>query len=535
MGQFAQHCRVGAEVLAPFIYETALKATLLLILAAIITSVCQRQSASFRHQIWLFAVLGVLALPMVSFSFPGWRILPNWSALPEKKPVSIQVEKKFARGNSITSNASKGLSSSAPIDRRTVQEQILFYSAAIWAAGAILVSIRLAASILMLRLSIRRARPATDVSLIELFEAECASLNLRNICLRVDDRRRVPFVCGIWRPSLIVPASSTTWAATELTAVLRHELVHIKRRDTLTLALCSAASVVYWFNPLLWFAVRELNIEAEKSCDDYVLRTEIDRADYATQLVTASWFAQESDLPALAITRRSQLERRVRAALEPNLARSGITFVSQVTTASCALLVVFPLALAQPQKPGDRGVTLKTRHPATHEPSRVTKFPSFEPHVAIELHANGTSSLTLDQFNLPEVSRTLSRIADRNPRSLVLIRHTGQTNHAAVIHAARLCREAGLRCTFVSNFTSDTSPQLPPEFQALPSKARLVSLNVDAAGRFGLRAHGFSKSELIAALDELRFPVSRVVIGSRDLFREFSNVQSAARAIAMAQ
>jgi biopolymer transport protein ExbD len=200
------------------------------------------------------------------------------------------------------------------------------------------------------------------------------------------------------------------------------------------------------------------------------------------------------------------------------------------------LLVALPLALAQPQSPLDPAFTPFAKASVdAHQPAGAPITLPIEPHVAIEFHANGSSSLTLDQFNSPAVSRTLAQIAVRKPRSLVLIRHTGQTNHVAVVNAARLCRDAGLRCTFVSNFSSDTSPQLPPEFRALPSKTRLVSLNVDAAGKFALRAYGFSKADLLATLAELQSPASRVVVGSREFFREFSSVQLAARAIATGQ
>jgi beta-lactamase regulating signal transducer with metallopeptidase domain/biopolymer transport protein ExbD len=536
MEQFAQFCRVSAESLAPLIFDTTIKATLLLFLAVIITNLCARNSASLRHQIWLLAVVGVLLLPIISLSLPAWRILPGWPVLRMEVPTPMLPTDDlkpslYAAATVAKEPASPG--SSAP---PSVGKRIVFYSTAIWAAGAVLVFIRLATGVVLLRLSIRRTQPATEPFIIHAFEAECAKLNLHDISLRIDHRRRVPFVCGFFRPSVILPANCTTWTESELKAVLRHELAHIKRRDIVALALCSLACILHWFNPLLWFAIRELHIEAEQSCDDSVLSTDIDQADYATQLVTASWFAQESDMPSLAITRRSQLERRVRSALESKRSRSGISVVEQLVTASFALLIIPPLALAQPHHQANQVLTqVEAALPISPRASKATEALSFTAHIAIEFQADGTISLTLDQFNLPDVSRALSQIADRKPRSLVFIRHTGRTNHAAVVHAARLCRKAGLRCTFVSNFTDDPSPQLPPEFQALPSKARLVSLNVDSAGKFALRAHGFSNADLLATLAELRLPASRVVMGSKDLFREFANMQLAVRALAAEQ
>jgi beta-lactamase regulating signal transducer with metallopeptidase domain len=42
---------------------------------------------------------------------------------------------------------------------------------------------------------------------------------------------------------------------------------------------------VYWFHPLVWMAWRQLALEAERSCDDAVLRRS-EGTVYADQLVT---------------------------------------------------------------------------------------------------------------------------------------------------------------------------------------------------------------------------------------------------------
>ena len=42
---------------------------------------------------------------------------------------------------------------------------------------------------------------------------------------------------------------------------------------------------VYWFNPLLWFAVRRMQAEAERACDDHVLNAGYQSTDYAQHLL----------------------------------------------------------------------------------------------------------------------------------------------------------------------------------------------------------------------------------------------------------
>ena len=54
--------------------SVALKATLLLALAAIIDcTVLRRASAAARHQVWTFTVIGVLVLPALVWTLPSWR------------------------------------------------------------------------------------------------------------------------------------------------------------------------------------------------------------------------------------------------------------------------------------------------------------------------------------------------------------------------------------------------------------------------------------------------------------------------------
>src|SRR6185312_12012733 len=123
------------------------------------------------------------------------------------------------------------------------------------------------------------------------------------------------------------------------------------RRDALTQLLASVATAIYWFNPLIWLVARAMRAERERACDDYVLAYGTAASDYAHELLEiVSSLVRPQPAAALAMARRSQLEGRVLALLNPRVPHAVLT------RKTCTLLVVtifaaaFPLAAAQLQE-----------------------------------------------------------------------------------------------------------------------------------------------------------------------------------------
>ncbi len=77
-----------------------------------------------------------------------------------------------------------------------------------------------------------------------------------------------PAVCGIWRPVLFLPrAYLDTLTREEARHVLLHELAHLKRGDLWLHAATMTLQIVYWFNPLLALARRQIQHVREICCD----------------------------------------------------------------------------------------------------------------------------------------------------------------------------------------------------------------------------------------------------------------------------
>lgn len=80
-----------------------------------------------------------------------------------------------------------------------------------------------------------------------------------------------PFVIGFFRTTLCLPRDlieSNDWAT--LKPILLHELVHLRRRDTLASQIQLVATCVWWFHPLIRWASRRLTQAVEYSVDHEV-------------------------------------------------------------------------------------------------------------------------------------------------------------------------------------------------------------------------------------------------------------------------
>src|SRR5215471_13694169 len=156
----------------------------------------------------------------------------------------------------------------------------------------------------------------------------------------------VPVAVGLWqvRPVIIFPPDAPTWSEDDVQRALAHELEHVQRRDWVTLCLARAICAVYWFHPLVWIANRQLCVNAERACDDAVLR-DSQAFGYADQLVAlAERSLAQTRRPLLAMANRGDLSTRVRAVLNIHQQRGPAGLRVRIAVASAAIILVGLLA-----------------------------------------------------------------------------------------------------------------------------------------------------------------------------------------------
>lgn len=95
----------------------------------------------------------------------------------------------------------------------------------------------------------------------------------RSVQIRQSDRIKSPMTYGVFRPVILLPKKTDWTDEVRLKVILTHEFVHIRRFDTLTKLLLTAAVCVHWFNPFVWVMYVLANRDIELSCDETVVRT----------------------------------------------------------------------------------------------------------------------------------------------------------------------------------------------------------------------------------------------------------------------
>src|SRR4030095_4957419 len=210
---------------------------------------------------------------------------------------------------------------------------------AIWGAGMLLCVLPVLAGTWHLR-SLRRSSSVCTrgEALLHRLSGE-AGLPL-SIAVRVHESIPGPMTYGTLRPVILLPLDAESWSDDELSRAMIHELDHVRRGDCLRQDMARIAGGVHWFHPLVWMAWRRLSLEAERACDDAVLRRS-EATAYAHQLVLlAERLASTATPPLLAMAACRDLSTRVRAVLDGAQARGRAGALPVATAIVAAALFI---------------------------------------------------------------------------------------------------------------------------------------------------------------------------------------------------
>jgi hypothetical protein len=117
----------------------------------------------------------------------------------------------------------------------------------------------------------RWSEAASDAHTLRLFDSVMYEMGIsKPVGLYVCSCVSTPMLVGLARPRILL--SALDFDDDELSYILRHELVHFKRRDLYYKCLTLAVSTLHWFNPIIYLAARAIDSLCEISCDAEVVK-----------------------------------------------------------------------------------------------------------------------------------------------------------------------------------------------------------------------------------------------------------------------
>jgi beta-lactamase regulating signal transducer with metallopeptidase domain/major membrane immunogen (membrane-anchored lipoprotein) len=351
--------------------DASWKGVVLLLTALLLSLLLRRAAAATRHLVWSLALIGLLALPLLSFILPTWNV----PIVPQVVPSAPRLERsitpipeyrlpKSPSQKMLVSNGKTWtVSTSYSSQPATVRRQSNWLTALsswtlptwaflIWLNGAVIVSARWLLGWLSVKMLSRRSHEILDDDWNDLSENICAALNLKQpVKLQRAEVSAVPMTWGLLNPVVLLPDEADEWPEERRRVVLMHELAHVKRGDLFAQIVAQITCALYWFNPLAWMAARRLRVEREQACDDAVLNAGTKASEYANhilEILRALRPAKCSPSAAVAMAQCSQIEGRLRAILNPNLRRGAMRPIGEILMGAAVACVVLPLAAISP-------------------------------------------------------------------------------------------------------------------------------------------------------------------------------------------
>jgi uncharacterized protein (TIGR03435 family) len=265
------------------------QSTLFAAAAGLLTLALRKNRARVRQGVWLAASAKFL-IPLSVLTLAG-EYIPVHTTLKEKYVVLAAAREI---GEPFEARATATNPAPAPPESSDLFPALLFGA---WISGVACLSYLWITGWLRVRAAVR-AGTAVDLGLAIRTVASAAAT--------------APGVFGIFSPTLLLPEGIVKhMTPAQLTAVVTHELCHVRNRDNLAAAFQMAVETIFWFHPLVWWIGKRMIAEREFACDEEVLLMGTEPKAYAEGILQICGLYLESPLPCISGATGANLRKRI--------------------------------------------------------------------------------------------------------------------------------------------------------------------------------------------------------------------------------
>ena len=245
-------------------------------------------SSRMQYNLWLL-LLGLLAVPFMPFRLVSFPQIFSWLSSVRNSSAShadVGTNNVMNTDLSGTTNWMNDFALSVNHDTSSVTGYILL---SIWIVGMLAMMIFVIKSSLRLRTIKKSALPLQNSRVRRLYNKCLNEMKItRNIPVYSTAFLKSPIIVGFLKPCIYLPIHLISdYHESEMRYMLLHELQHYRHKDAIANYLMNFAGVLYWFNPFVWFALREMRNDREVACDTSVLKMleEDDYENYGNTLI----------------------------------------------------------------------------------------------------------------------------------------------------------------------------------------------------------------------------------------------------------
>lgn len=251
-------------------------------------------TSRMQYNLWYFLLVLLLTpfFPVQSKQFPD---LFSWLNHMITSPAFQTVQNKTVNSPATPSTTSDWMNEFTISVNSSTPTIIRCILLCVWIAGMFVMFVLALKSSLQLRSLKQSALPLQNATIYKLYK-QCLSemkLTRTNIPIYSTAFLKTPIITGIFKPGIYMPIHLISdYHETDVRYILLHELQHYKHKDSLANYLMILTAILYWFNPIIWYALKEMRNDREIACDTSVLKM-LDECDYEKYGNTLINFAEK--------------------------------------------------------------------------------------------------------------------------------------------------------------------------------------------------------------------------------------------------
>lgn len=249
----------------------SITATYIAIIIILIRGIFMRKAPKiFSYVLWSILLFRLISPFTISSSLSLMNIISppviNNAMEYVNRDIGLMKIPKIDTGIDIINNIiNPTLPAATPASSVNPMQVLLFLVSFVWMTGIV---------VFIIYSIISYIKVLTNVNTATLYKSTIiddvkTKLNMKkNISVYESDKIESPFVCGFIIPKVYLPINIK---ANEITYILMHEFIHIKRFDYIIKIFSYLLLTIHWFNPVMWLSFNLMSKDLEMSCDEGVI------------------------------------------------------------------------------------------------------------------------------------------------------------------------------------------------------------------------------------------------------------------------